>query len=135
MLKDWANNWCRDWVNPYHSSVSLSSHNSYWIYGVFSFWAAASKGNFSFSYICHPPSLVAQIPASRPKSQPQGLNPSLEAQIPVLRLKSWPWGANPMLKPQIPCSSPKSHHLGPNPRLEAHFFFFSSEGFLDFGYS
>ena len=53
-------------------------------------------------------SLMAQIPASRPKSKPPGPNPSLQAQIPALRPKSQPRSPNPSLKAQIPASRPKS---------------------------
>ena len=74
--------------------------------------------SFSSSFSSVPPSkpsLVAQIPVLRPKSQPQGLNPSLEAQISAvkvkilsLRPKSHSWGQNLILEAQIPASRPKS---------------------------
>ena len=81
------------------------------------------RGNFSFFFYVPPPgsnpSLEAQIPASKLKSQPWGSNPSLEAQIPALRLKSQPWGSNPSLEPQIAVSRLKSQSRGSNPNLEA----------------
>ena len=49
---------------------------------------------------------------SQLKSKPQGPNPSLEAQIPVSRPKSQPWGS-------FPSSRLKSHPQGPNPTHEA----------------
>ena len=51
-------------------------------------------------------------PTSRPISQPRGPCPSLEAQIPVLRPKSQPQSQNPI-------SRSKSHLRGSNPGLEA----------------
>ena len=67
------------------SSESLrESFESFHTYGEF-FPPAHSPSN---------PSLEAQIPAWKPKSQSQGPNPSLEAQIPTLRLKSYPQSSN-----------------------------------------
>ena len=93
-------------------SVCLSIHPSI---GLSTFWAAAPKGPMTYAFTqgkflllllllrLYPPPLEtifedrgpnpcleAQIPASRPKSQPRGPNPSLEAQIPALRPKSQP---------------------------------------------
>ena len=67
------------------------------------FWAAAPKGSMTYAFthmgsflllllLCTPPP-----PASRPISQPGGPYPSLEAQIPVLRSKSQPQDPNPIL--------------------------------------
>ena len=61
----------------------------------------------------------AQIPTSRPKSQPQDPNPSLKAQTSASRLKSQPRGSNLSLKPQIPASSLKSQPWGSNHSLVA----------------
>ena len=62
----------------------------------FPFWAAAPKGpmTYAFTYAeifpksVHPPSLEAQIPVPRPKSQSRGPNPIRKAQILASRPKS-----------------------------------------------
>ena len=53
--------------------------------------SAFTQGNFL---------LLLCPPTSRPISQPRGSYPSLEAQIPVLRPKSQPQGPNPILRPK-----------------------------------
>ena len=67
------------------------------LYHDFTFWAAAPKGpmTHAFTYAeIYPPSPAPPLPPPSPR----GPNPSLEAQIPVSRLKSQPQGANPSLK-------------------------------------
>ena len=64
------------------------------------------------------PSLEAQIPDSRPKSQPQSPNPCPKTKIPDLSPKSQPQGPNPSLTTQIPAGWPKSQPKGPNPNRQ-----------------
>ena len=56
---------------------------------------------------------MAQIPASRLKSQPPCSNPSLQALIPASRLNSHSPGQNPSLEAQIPVSRLKFQVIGP----------------------
>ena len=65
-----------------------------------------------------PPGLHAQ---NQPLSAKPSIssNPSLEAQIPILRLKSQPWSSNPSLKTQILFSTLKSQRQSSNPSLQA----------------
>ena len=79
-----------------------------------SFLGSGSKGaddvgfhlNVFFSFSVHPlrnlyPSLKAQIPTSRLKSQTRGSNLIIEAHIPASRLISQTWGSNSSLEAQI----------------------------------
>ena len=60
------------------------------------------------------PSLEAQIPSLRTKSQPQGPSPS-----PCLMPNSQPQGPIPSLMAQFPASRHNSQFQGPNPSLKA----------------
>ena len=70
----------------------------------FSFWPAAQKGSMTYAFTQGNFLLLLLLlrtpPTSRPISQPHRPYPSLEAQIPVLRSKSQPQGPNPILQPK-----------------------------------
>ena len=71
------------------------------------FWAAAPKGSMTYAFTHKENFLLLLLLLLLLRPLPPS-NPSLEAQIPVSRSKSQSQGPNPSLKAQILASRPKS---------------------------
>ena len=95
---------CDPWMTSFFRFFYLSIR-FFFLSSFFPFWAAAPKGPMTYAFTQEKFLLLLLLLLLR---TPPDSDPSLQAETPALRLKSQPLGPNPSLEAQILASRPKS---------------------------